>query len=65
SIFGILAGLISVTFIIISVTIFRDTVRLREVLAIFFYFPYTILLNTVILVSIVKYVFMDARGFIR
>jgi cellulose synthase/poly-beta-1,6-N-acetylglucosamine synthase-like glycosyltransferase len=70
SIFGILAGLISVTFIIVSVTIFRDNVRpdnvgLREMLAIFFYFPYTLMLNTVILVSVAKYIFADARGFVK
>jgi cellulose synthase/poly-beta-1,6-N-acetylglucosamine synthase-like glycosyltransferase len=65
SIFGILAGLISVTFIIVSVTIFRDTVRLREVLAIFFYFPYTLMLNSVILVSVIKYMLSDTEGFVK
>ena len=65
SAFGILAGLISVTFIIVSVTIFRDTVRLREVLAIVFYFPYTLVLNMVILISIVKYAFYESRGFVK
>ena len=65
SIFGILSGLISVTFIIVSMTIFKEPIRFREVLAITFYFPYTILLNMIILVGVVKYLFFRSTAFIK
>ncbi len=63
SIFGILSGLISVTFIIISMTIFKERIGFKEVLAIVFYFPYTIILNIIIFISVVKYLFFKSTGF--
>ena len=65
SIFGILSGLISVTFIIISMTIFREKIGFKEVIAIIFYFPYTLLLNIVIFVSVIKYLFFRSTAFIK
>ncbi|MGV8086300.1 MAG: glycosyltransferase [Candidatus Woesearchaeota archaeon] len=65
SIFGILSGLISVTFIIISMTIFKEKIGFREMLAIIFYFPYTLLLNMIIFVSLIKYLFFKSEAFIK
>jgi cellulose synthase/poly-beta-1,6-N-acetylglucosamine synthase-like glycosyltransferase len=65
SIFGILSGIISVTFIIMSMNIFKEDIRLREVLAIIFYFPYTLLLNMVMMISVFKYLLYDSRGFVK
>lgn len=65
SIFGILSGLISVTFIIVSMTIFKNKVRVKDVLALIFYFPYTLLLNAIIMVGLVKYLFTKSKGFMR
>jgi len=65
SIFGILSGLISVTFIIISMTIFREKIGFKEVIAIIFYFPYTIILNMIICASVIKYLFFKNTAFIK
>jgi cellulose synthase/poly-beta-1,6-N-acetylglucosamine synthase-like glycosyltransferase len=63
SIFGILSGVISVTFIIISVTIFKEAIRLREVLALIFYFPYTLVLNVIMMISVIRHLLFDSKGF--
>jgi cellulose synthase/poly-beta-1,6-N-acetylglucosamine synthase-like glycosyltransferase len=65
SIFGILSGLISVTFIIISMTIFKERIGFKEVLAIIFYFPYTLILNVIIFASVIKYLFFKSTAFIK
>jgi cellulose synthase/poly-beta-1,6-N-acetylglucosamine synthase-like glycosyltransferase len=65
SIFGILTGLISVTFIIVALTIFKEGFSIRNVLAIVFYFPYTIILNVVMLISFIKFLFTKSKGFVR
>lgn len=57
SAFGVLSGLISVTFILIAIGTFKDKIKIKDAVAIFFYFPFTILLNIVIMISVIKYAF--------
>jgi cellulose synthase/poly-beta-1,6-N-acetylglucosamine synthase-like glycosyltransferase len=55
SLFGVLSGLISVTFILVSFYTFKDKVRFMDALAVFFYFPFTILLNMAIMLGVLNY----------
>lgn len=65
SIFGVMSGIISVFLIVWSIYTFRDKVRFWNFFAIFFYFPYTIVLNLVIMFSLVRLVFGRRRYFIK
>jgi cellulose synthase/poly-beta-1,6-N-acetylglucosamine synthase-like glycosyltransferase len=64
NIFGVLSGVISVALIIKSVYMFKDRLDIKNILGIFFYFPYTIILNTVIIVSLIKITFLNKSYFI-
>ncbi|MFT4311010.1 MAG: glycosyltransferase [Candidatus Woesearchaeota archaeon] len=55
SLFGVLSGIISVTFILISFYTFSDKIRFMDALAVFFYFPFTILLNIAIMLGVLSY----------
>ena len=57
NIFGVLAGIISLLFTVSAVIMQKEKVFLRHVLAVFFYFPYTILLNLAVAVSVIKHIF--------
>ncbi|MDO8480881.1 MAG: glycosyltransferase [Nanoarchaeota archaeon] len=63
--FGVLSGLISMLLILISIRMFKDRLSLGNLFALFFYFPYTIALNTVIAFSLLIYGFTKKRYFIR
>ncbi len=64
NIFGVTAGLISIVLIFASVFMFKDRKNIRNIVGIFFYFPYTIALNIIILISLVKMRFMKRQYFI-
>lgn len=64
SIFGVLSGIISAMLIISALYTFKDRLNLRNAVAIFLYFPYTIVLNTVIILSLVKITFSRRKYFI-
>jgi cellulose synthase/poly-beta-1,6-N-acetylglucosamine synthase-like glycosyltransferase len=64
NIFGVLSGVISVALIVKSVYMFRDKLGIKNILGIFFYFPYTIILNMVIIVSLIKITFLNKSYFI-
>lgn len=64
NIFGVLSGVISVVLIVKSVYMFKDKLSIKNILGIFFYFPYTIILNTVIIVSLIKIIFLNKSYFI-
>lgn len=55
SLFGVLSGIISVLFILISFYTFKDKVSFMDAVAVFFYFPFTILLNISILLGVLHY----------
>jgi hypothetical protein len=65
SIFGVLSGFISTAMIIISIRKFKDKYTMRNIIAISLYFPYTILLNTLIALSIIRHLAVKERFFIR
>ena len=54
SIFGVMSGIITTVLSISALRTFKDRINLKNIFAIFFYFPYTIVLNIIILVSILR-----------
>lgn len=65
SIFGVLSGIMTTILSIAALKMFNDRVSLKNVLAIFFYFPYTIVLNIIILVSLLKNRFWSKSYYIK
>jgi len=54
SIFGVLSGIISIFTLSYAIILFKGEFSLKNLVVLFFYFPYTILLNTIIVLSIIK-----------
>jgi len=65
SIFGVLSGIITTIMIIFALRIFRDKNTFKNIFVVFFYFPYTIVLNTIILVSLLKHSVRKKDFFIK
>ena len=65
SIFGVLSGVICAVMILIAIRTFKDRLTFRNLAVLFFYFPYTILLNILIALSIIRYQFMPQKFFIK
>ncbi|HLD86572.1 MAG TPA: glycosyltransferase [Candidatus Nanoarchaeia archaeon] len=65
SIFGVLSGILSAAMILIAIRTFKDRMSPRNLLVIFSYFPYTILLNILIALSIIRYRLRPKRFFIK
>ena len=65
SFFGVLSGIISAFLIIASIRMFKDKLNIKNMVAIFFYFPYTIILNIIILLSLLRFSFLKNKFFIR
>jgi len=65
NLFGVMSGVISTFTIISAIKISRGKVTVPTLIAIFFYFPYTILLNAVVIVGVLKYSFSRKRYFIN
>lgn len=63
--FGVFSGIISAILIVASIKTFKDRINLRNTFAIFFYFPYTIVLNMIISLSLITHIFSKKRYFIR
>jgi len=63
--FGVFAGIISAFLILVSIKTFKDQLSLKNIFALFFYFPYTIVLNMMISLSLISYSFSKKRFFIR
>lgn len=57
SIFGVLSGLMTTIISISALKMFKDRISLKNLFAIFFYFPYTIVLNMIILISMLRHRF--------
>lgn len=64
SIFGVLSGIMSAMMIIAAIYLFKDKLTLRNIASIFFYFPYTILLNSIIVGSLIRIIFLKRKYFI-
>ena len=65
SFFGVMGGLISAFMILASIRLFKDKLRLGNAFALFFYFPYTIVLNLVTFISLLRFKSTRARFFIK
>ena len=65
SFFGVLSGIISAILIIAAIRMFKDKLHLKNIFAIFFYFPYTIVLNMIIFLSLLRFRFWKNQFFIR
>ena len=65
SIFGVLSGIITTVMSIAALRIFKDKISFRNVFVMFFYFPYTIVLNIIILVSLLRHRFWVRSFYIK
>ena len=65
SIFGVLSGIITTILSISALKVYKDRVSIRNIFAIFFYFPYTIVLNIIILVSLLRHRFWAKSFYIE
>jgi hypothetical protein len=63
SIFGILSGLITLFVLIIALIKYKGEKHIYTFIALFFYFPYTILLNLILISGIIKYSFFTKKRF--
>jgi len=63
--FGVFSGIISAVLIVASIKIFKDKVNFKNSFALFFYFPYTIILNIIILIGLISHLYTKKRYFIR
>ena len=60
---GISAGILTFIFSSLAILKFKGKFNIKTLLAIFFYFPYTIILNTIIVVSMFYYGFSKKKYF--
>ena len=65
SFFGVLSGLISSLMIIAALRLYRERAGLRNLFALFFYFPYTILLNMIIFISLLRFRAKKSKFFMK
>ena len=65
SIFGVLSGIMTTVLSIAALSQFKDRISFKNIFAIFFYFPYTIVLNTIILISLLKHKFWEKSFYIK
>jgi len=54
NIFGVISGIISVFLMLSAIFLFKGKFNLKTMAAVFFYFPYTIVLNIIIVLSILR-----------
>jgi cellulose synthase/poly-beta-1,6-N-acetylglucosamine synthase-like glycosyltransferase len=62
SIFGILSAFITISMTVIAFWVFKEEISLRKCLGIFFYFPYTIIINVIIIMGALKYAISRGKG---
>jgi len=65
NIFGVMSGIMSAFLIIAAIYTFKDRLSVKNIFAIFFYFPYTIALNIIVASSLITQGFSKKRFFIR
>jgi cellulose synthase/poly-beta-1,6-N-acetylglucosamine synthase-like glycosyltransferase len=65
SIFGVLSGILTTALILEALFVFKEKIRLRSIIGVFFYFPYTIVLNIIIVISLLKLIFLKRKYFIN
>lgn len=62
SIFGVASGVITLAMTIAGFWVFREKLAVRKVLSVFFYFPYTIIINVIIIIGALSYAFKRGKG---
>jgi len=65
SIFGVLSGILTSTLNVSALKNLKERLYYRNILAIFFYFPYTIVLNMIILISLVSNRFWKKSYYVK
>ncbi len=64
NIFGVMSGIITLIMSISAIKRFRGQITLGTIIALFFYFPYTILLNLIVISGVIKYSLTSKKYFI-
>lgn len=62
SIFGVLSGVITVMMMALAFRVFREKMEIRKYIGVFFYFPYTILINLMMITGTLRYILNKGRG---
>lgn len=65
SIFGVLSALVTLAMTAVAFWVFREEVGVRKSLGVFFYFPYTIIINVIIIMGALSFVFRRKGTFVR
>ncbi len=63
NIFGVFAGIITTILILSSIIKFKGKITFSKVLIAFFYFPYTLILNTILVTAVFKHGFSKKKYF--
>ncbi len=63
NIFGVSAGIVTTIMMLISIKYFKEKLTMQNILVIIFYFPYTLLLNFSLILSIFNYIFYRKTEF--
>jgi cellulose synthase/poly-beta-1,6-N-acetylglucosamine synthase-like glycosyltransferase len=62
SIFGVLAGIMTVFMILVSLKMFGEKIGIKKCIAVFFYFPYTILMGIMTIMGALIYALNRGKG---
>ncbi len=65
TIFGVLSGIITTLLSLLALRMFKEKITFKNMFAIFFYFPYTIVLNIMILVTLLRHKFWKSSFYIK
>lgn len=65
NIFGVLSGIITFTLSVFALRIFQGTPHPKTLISLFFYFPYTIIQDAIIVAGVIKYSFSKKKYFIN
>ena len=63
NIFGVMSGVVTVIQIFAAMIQFKGRISILNLIAVFFYFPYTILLNLILISGVIRYSFSRKRYF--
>jgi biofilm PGA synthesis N-glycosyltransferase PgaC len=64
NIFGVVSGIVSLILMLSAIFLFKGKLNFKTVAAVLFYFPYTLLLNLTVFVSVIKRMFLKRKYFI-
>lgn len=65
SFFGVMSGIVNALLIMMAIHISKDKLTIKNAFGIFFYFPYTIILNTITVIGLIRLIFLKKRHFER